>query len=93
MYIRHGRLFVCLTFCIPTLLHGPGCKLGNGRGCLQVLRSPIKAALLHGTQAVGISQTLQHGTKKGITELSLLVCAFCMSEGGHHVGHGHRPTF
>jgi len=28
------------------------------------------AALLHGTWAVGISQTLRHGTRNGITELS-----------------------
>jgi len=41
--------------------------------CVQVLRSPILAALLHGTRAVGVSQTLRHGTQNGITELSLLV--------------------
>jgi len=28
------------------------------------------AALLHGTQAVGVSQTLRHGTGNGIMELS-----------------------
>jgi len=35
MYIGHGRLCVCLSVPrrIPTLLHGPGCDLGNGRGC------------------------------------------------------------
>ena len=29
MYITHGRLCVCLSVPrhIPTLLHGPGCKL------------------------------------------------------------------
>ena len=37
--------------------------------CVQVLRSPILAALLHGTRPVGISQTLQRGTRNGITEL------------------------
>jgi len=42
---------------------------------IQVLHSPVLSVLLHGTQAVGISQTLQHGTRKGIMELSLLVCA------------------
>jgi len=36
---------------------------------VQVLRSLILAALLHGTQAAGISQTLRHGTRNGITEL------------------------
>ena len=38
--------------------------------CVQVLRSPILAALLHGTPAAGLSQTLRHGTRNGITELS-----------------------
>jgi len=28
------------------------------------------AALLHGTPAAGVSQTLRHGTRNGITELS-----------------------
>jgi len=38
--------------------------------CIQVLRSPILAALLHGTPAAGVSQTLRRGTLNGITELS-----------------------
>jgi len=35
--------------------------------CVQVLRSPILAALLHGTRAVGVSQTLWRGifTRQG----------------------------
>ena len=37
---------------------------------VQVLCSPILAALLHSTPAAGISQTLRHGTRNGITELS-----------------------
>ena len=37
---------------------------------IQVLCSRILAALLHGTLAAGISQTLQHGIRNGITELS-----------------------
>jgi len=45
----------------------------NGFACNQVLRSPILAASLHGTRAVGVSQTLRRGTRNGITELSLLV--------------------
>jgi len=53
------------------------------------------AALLHGTRAVGISQTLWHGTRNRITELSLLAIfnrgRHLYSEGSHHVGH--RPTF
>ena len=36
-----------------------GCKLH----CVQVLRSPILAALLHGTPATGVSQTLRYGKR------------------------------
>jgi len=36
---------------------------------IQVLYSPVLAELPHGTPAAGISQTLQRGTKNGITEL------------------------
>ena len=38
--------------------------------CVQVLHSRILAALLHGTPAAGVSQTLWHGTRNGIMELS-----------------------
>ena len=38
--------------------------------CHQVLHSPILTTLLHDTRAVGISQTLRHGTRNGIAELS-----------------------
>jgi len=38
--------------------------------CMQVLRTRILAALLHGTLAAGISQTLRRGTRNGIMELS-----------------------
>jgi len=36
---------------------------------VQVLCSPILAEILHGTPAVGVSQTLRRGTRNGITEL------------------------
>jgi len=45
------------------------CQVQNSL-CVQVLRSAILAALQHGTRAVGVSQTLQRGTRNGITELS-----------------------
>jgi len=38
--------------------------------CVQVLCSPMLAALMHGTPAAGVSQTLWRGTRNGITELS-----------------------
>jgi len=37
--------------------------------CMQVLHSPVLAALLHGSRPVGISQTLLCGTGNGIMEL------------------------
>jgi len=49
--------------------------------CVQVLRSPILAASLHGTRVVGVSQTLWRSAE-GATYIR---------QGGHHVGH--RPTF
>jgi len=45
------------------------CQLQNSL-CIQVLRSPILSALLHGTRAAAISQTLWRGTMNGITERS-----------------------
>jgi len=32
MYIGHFCVCLCVPRGIPTLLHGPGCNLGNGRG-------------------------------------------------------------
>jgi len=68
---------------------------GANSVCIQVLRSPILAALMHGTRAVVVSQTLRHGTKNGIRELLLLVTfnrgRHLYSQGGHHIGH--RPRF
>jgi len=39
-------------------------------GAKFTLRSPILLALLHDTPAAGVSQTLRHRTRNGITELS-----------------------
>ena len=44
------------------------CQLQNSL-CIQVFRSSVLAALLHGTRAVGISHSLRHGTRNQITEL------------------------
>jgi len=64
----------------PGLLHyiyifGGSCPLtGFGQVqhslCVQVLRSRILAALLQSTRAAVVSQTLRHGTRNGIAELS-----------------------
>jgi len=40
---------------------------------VQLLHSPILTTLLHGTPAADVSQTLQHGTRNGIMELSQIV--------------------
>jgi len=56
---------------------------------VQVFRSRILVALLHGTPTAGISQTLGRGTTNGITELS--EGATYIRQDGHHFGH--RPTF
>ena len=45
------------------------CQLQNSL-CLQVLRSPILAPLLHGIRTVDVSQSLRRGTRNGITKLS-----------------------
>jgi len=54
---------------------------------IQVLHSPLLAALLHGTRAAAISQTLAQGMelrnfRRGATYIRL---------DGHHLGH--RPIF
>jgi len=66
------------------------CQIQNSL-CVQVLPSPILAALLHGTPAAGVSQTFC-GVVQGM-ELRT-VCRerhLYIRLGGHHVGH--QPTF
>ena len=55
--IGHARLSVCVSVylfvClvrrrIPTLLHGPGCNLGNGRGCPVVVQNWADLQSVHG---------------------------------------------
>jgi len=48
------------------------CQVQNSL-CVQILRSSALAALLHGTGAVGVSQTLRHGRRNGIMEPSLVI--------------------
>jgi len=58
-YTHFWGLLLLMEFCpVQNLLY------------VQVLRSPLSAALLHGTPAAGVSQTLRRGTRNGITELS-----------------------
>jgi len=60
------------------------CQVQNWR-YVQVLCSPILTALLHGTPAAGVSQTLHGGTRNGITELSQRAPPY-IRLGSHHVG-------
>jgi len=50
MCIGHSRLCVCLSLprCIPTLLHGPRCNLGNGRGRPLVMHFWADVQSVHG---------------------------------------------
>ena len=51
--------------------------------CVHILGSPILAALLHGTQPLGISQTLWRSAE-GATYIR---------QGGHHVGHRAHSSY
>ena len=59
------------------------------------VQSYVLAALLHGTGDVGVSQTLRHGTRNGIMELSLFIIfhrrRHLYFEGGHQVWR--KPSF
>jgi len=55
------------------------------------LRPSLAFSYIGSVAARHSSQTLQRGTREGITEISLLVCATYIPQGGHHVGH--QATF
>jgi len=80
-----------LVYCIYILgsygLLTEFCRLQNSL-CVQVLRSPILAALLHGTRTAAVSHTLWRGTRNGITELSQTAPPIV----GHHAGHRHADA-
>jgi len=59
------------------------CQLQNSL-CIQVLRSHISAALLHGTRAVGVS-----GVVQGMELRNFRRGRNLYSAGEHHVGHRH----
>jgi len=56
-----GTLHVHFWGCCPLTWF---CQVQNSL-CIQVLCSPTLAALLHGTVAVGVNQTLRRGTRNG----------------------------
>jgi len=65
MYCGHARLCVCVSVCLsvrgrtPTLLHGPGCNLGRGRGCPLVVHFWADLQSVHGLRWYGnITRTL-----------------------------------
>ena len=59
MYFGHARLCVCVSVCLsvcgrmPTLLHGPGCNLGSGRGCPLVVHYWADLQAVHGLRCYG----------------------------------------
>jgi len=59
MYCNHALLCVCLSVCLsvcdrmPTLLHGPGCNLGRGRGCPLVVHYWADLQSGHGLRCYG----------------------------------------
>jgi len=84
-WLRNCRPIYILVGCCPVMEFF---QLQNSL-CVQVLRSAILAALLYSNRAVGVSQSLQRGTRNGITNFA--EGATYIWQGGHHVGH--RPTF
>jgi len=69
--LQRCRLGWYTMYSLPGLLPHNGILPGVKFALLQVLHSPILPALLHGTRAAVISQTLWRGTRNEITELSL----------------------
>ena len=65
-HFRAGTLYIDFRGLLPLTEF---CHVQNSL-YVQVMRSPILAALMHGTPAAGVSETLRHGTRNGITELS-----------------------
>ena len=76
------RLCVCLSVCLyvclsvrgrmPTLLHGPGCNLGSGRGCPLVVQYWADLQVVHGLRCFGsITRT------RNVSEYTL-VLALCL---------------
>jgi len=85
MYSGHARLCVCLSVRgrMPTLLRGPGCNLGNGRGC------PPSCVLSAGF-AIGARVALlwQHSANvKYQPVLVLAMCLFFMAALYNRAGH------
>jgi len=81
-------------YIIYTFSGGGSCRLTEfcpvqNSLCVQVLRSPILAALLHGTPAAGISQTAAWYEEWNYRIFA--EGATYIRQGGHHAGD--RPTF
>ena len=55
MYCGHARLCVCVSVRgrMPTLLHGPRCNLGSGRGCPLVVHYWADLQSVHGMRCYG----------------------------------------
>ena len=74
MYCGHASLCVCLSVRgrTPTLLHGPGCNLGRGRGCPLVVHYRADLQSVHRLRCYGnITRT------QNVSEY-MLVLALCI---------------
>jgi len=90
MYTGHGRLCVCMSVYlsvprgIPTLLHGPGCNLGNGRGCPLVVHYWADLKSVHGLRCYDITHVCMlivlytANAYSAEREMSASACTSCM---------------
>ena len=80
LYTMFGRLLCRFWGFLPPNGILPGGEVQNSL-CVQVLRSPILAALLHGTRAAAVSQTSWRGTRNGIGFSSVESLSIVQSKG------------
>jgi len=89
-----SRASVCLSVCVsvhgrmPTLLHGPGCNLGSGRGCPLIVHYWADLQSVHGLRCCGnITRTLVTTLRPSCDMTTAGVCALLagdcrVTEGG-----------
>ena len=81
MYIGHERLSVHGR--MPTLLHGPGCNLGNGRGCPLVVHYWADLQSMHGLRCYGNTARTRNVSERSACTGSLPGC--CCEMGAYNL--------
>jgi len=84
MYSGHGSLRVCLSVCLsvlrcfPTLLHGPGCDLGNGRRGRLVVRcwADLQSVTAHVRKLIALYTANAYSAER---EMSASACTRSMA--------------